>query len=176
MARFRLPAGRWRRSLPAPRCSCAFTSGNSTFSSHWAEGPVDAAVPEGRGSWQRAFTALYRRARARVAAQRGLAQRLERFAAAAEAIPEAIVVLDDANRIRFANARARVHSGLGTQSATWAGHSANLVRQPGVIRYLECRRFLRGRHRAVATRARSDAVDPGRAVWGRREALCCRAT
>src|SRR4029453_1558450 len=61
----------------------------------WAEGPVDGPIPGGRGTWQRAFPALYRRARARVAAQRGLAQRLERFAAAAEAIPEAIVVLDD---------------------------------------------------------------------------------
>ena len=106
----------------------------------WAEGPVDAPVPEGNGTWRRAFTALYRRARTRVAVQRGLAQRLERFAAAAEAIPEAIVVLDDGNRIRFANARARAHLGLEPERDLGRAF-ANLVRQPEVIRYLEAGDF-----------------------------------
>jgi two-component system phosphate regulon sensor histidine kinase PhoR len=102
----------------------------------WAEGSLDAPVPEGRGSWRAAFTGLYRRVRTRAAVQRGLAQRLERFAAAAEAIPEAVVVLDDANRIRFANARARSHLGLEPERDLGRAFG-NLVRQPEVIRYLE---------------------------------------
>ncbi len=106
----------------------------------WAEGPLDAPVPEGRGSWRAAFTGLYRRVRTRVAVQRSLAQRLERFAAAAEAIPEAVVVLDDANRIRFANARARSHLGLDPERDLNQAFG-NLVRQPEVIRYLEAGDF-----------------------------------
>ena len=109
----------------------------------WAEGPLDAPVPEGHGSWRHAFTGLYRRVRTRVAVQRGLAQRLERFAAAAEAIPEAIVVLDDANRIRFANDRARLHLGLDPERDLGQG-IGNLVRQPEVIRYLEAGDFSDG--------------------------------
>jgi two-component system phosphate regulon sensor histidine kinase PhoR len=106
----------------------------------WAEGPLDAPVPEGRGSWRGAFTGLYRRVRTRAAVERGLAQRLERFAAGAEAIPEAVVVLDDANRIRFANARARSHLGLDPERDLNQAFG-NLVRQPEVIRYLEAGDF-----------------------------------
>ncbi len=102
----------------------------------WVEGPLEAPVPEGRGTWRQPFTGLYRRVRTRAAVQRGLVQRLERFAAAAEAIPEGIVVLDDANRIRCANARASVH--LGLDPARDLGQMVgNLVRQPEVVRYLE---------------------------------------
>jgi hypothetical protein len=58
------------------------------------------------------------------------------------------VVLDDANRIRFANARARRSSNQRDLGRAFA----NLVRQPEVIRYLEagilrgrsCRRNARG--------------------------------
>jgi len=106
----------------------------------WAEGPLDAPVPEGRGSWRQPFTGLYRRVRTRVAVQRGLVQRLERFAAAAEAIPEGIVVLDDANRIRFANACARAHLGLDPERDQ-GQMVGNLVRQPEVMGYLEAGDF-----------------------------------
>ncbi len=106
----------------------------------WAEGPFDAPVPEGRGSWRQPFTGLYRRVRTRVAVQRGLVQRLERFAAAAEAIPEGIVVLDDANRIRFANACASAHLGLDPERDQ-GQMVGNLVRQPEVIGYLEAGDF-----------------------------------
>jgi two-component system phosphate regulon sensor histidine kinase PhoR len=106
----------------------------------WAEGPLDAPVPEGLGRWRAAFTGLYRRVRTRAAVQRSLSQRLERFAAAAEAIPEAVVVLDDANRIRFANARARSHLGLDPVRDLNQAFG-NLVRQPEVVRYLEAGDF-----------------------------------
>ena len=106
----------------------------------WTEGPLDAPVPEGRGSWRQAFTGLYRRVRTRVDVERGLVQRIERFAAVAEAIPEGIVVLDETNRIRFANARASVHLGLDPERDL-GQMVGNLVRQPEVIRYLEANDF-----------------------------------
>jgi two-component system phosphate regulon sensor histidine kinase PhoR len=106
----------------------------------WTEGSLDAPVPEGFGSWRQAFTALYRRVRTRVDMERGLVQRIERFAAVAEAIPEGIVVLDDTNRIRFANARASVHLGLDPERDL-GQMVGNLVRQPEVIGYLEAGDF-----------------------------------
>ena len=102
----------------------------------WAEAALDDAVPEGRGSWRAAFSALHRRVRERTAHQQDLTQTIERFRSVAEAIPDGMVVLDAANRIRWANARALTH--LSLDLAHDAGRPlVNLVRQPGFIRYLE---------------------------------------
>jgi two-component system phosphate regulon sensor histidine kinase PhoR len=102
----------------------------------WAEAPRDAPVPEGSGPWQHAFSALYRRVRVRTAHERDLARTIERFQSAAEAIPDGMVVLDSANRIKWANARAQAHLGLDT------GHDIgapvmNMVRQPEFVRFLD---------------------------------------
>jgi len=106
----------------------------------WASGSSDAAVPEGRGSWRTVFTALYRRMRTRAAVERELGHRLERFARAAEAIPEGIVVLDAAFRIRWANARARAHLGLDAQRDL-GQPVGNIVRQPEILGYLDAGDF-----------------------------------
>jgi two-component system phosphate regulon sensor histidine kinase PhoR len=106
----------------------------------WAHATLDTPVPEGRGSWRIAFSALHRRARVRTAYQRDLTQTIERFRSAAEAIPDGMVVLDTANRIRWANARALAH--LGLDLAHDAGQPlTNLVRQPEFIRYLDAGDF-----------------------------------
>jgi two-component system phosphate regulon sensor histidine kinase PhoR len=106
----------------------------------WAQAPTARPVPEGRGVWRIAFSALHRRARARTAYQRDLTQTIERFRSAAEAIPDGMVVLDSANRIRWANARALAH--LGLDLAHDAGKPlTNLVRQPDVVRYLDAGDF-----------------------------------
>jgi two-component system phosphate regulon sensor histidine kinase PhoR len=102
----------------------------------WSAASLDAAVPEGSGPWRAAMTALYRRVRSRTAHQRDLLQTIERFTSAAEAIPEGMVVLDDANRIRWANARAQQFFGLDLAHDLGAP-LVNLVRQPEVIHYLE---------------------------------------
>src|SRR6185312_13789128 len=44
----------------------------------WAEGHLDADVPEAGGAWGLAFSALYRRGRLRMLHQRGLATTVER--------------------------------------------------------------------------------------------------
>ncbi len=102
----------------------------------WAGGDLDAPAPEGSGAWSLAFSALHRRVRSRSAQQRELAQTIERFRSAAEAIPDGMVVLDTGNRIRWANARALAHFGLdpGRDVGT---PLANLVRQPEFLRYLD---------------------------------------
>ena len=102
----------------------------------WAQAAAEEEVPEGRGSWRAAFSALHRQARERAARQRDLTQTIERFTSVAEAIPDGMVVLDAANRIRWANPRALVHLGLDLAQDT-GRPLVNLVRQPEFIRYLE---------------------------------------
>jgi len=102
----------------------------------WAGGSLDSPVPEGTGSWRPAFSAMYRRVRMRVAYQRDLARTIARFQAAAEAIPDGMVVLDTANRIKWANVRACVHLGLDDRHDV-GSPVTNIVRQPEFVRFLE---------------------------------------
>ena len=101
----------------------------------WAAGPIDAQVPEGRGAWGLAFTALYRRMRLRSARQRDLRLALERFESGAAAMPEGVVVLDGNNRIEWANSSAERHLGIDSRKDRGAP-IVNLVRQPAFVHYL----------------------------------------
>jgi two-component system phosphate regulon sensor histidine kinase PhoR len=101
----------------------------------WAAGAGEAPVPEGRGVWGLAFTALYRRMRLRSARQRDLKLALDRFESGAEAMPEGVVVLDGDNRIEWANSRAERHLGVDSRRDRGAP-IVNLVRQPAFVHYL----------------------------------------
>ena len=106
----------------------------------WADGDLDAPVPEARGVWGAAFSALYRRVRSRTLHQRDLATTVERFRSAAEALPEGMVILDAANRIEWANVRAQAHLGIDLARDVGAP-LLNFVRQPEVVRYFEAADF-----------------------------------
>src|SRR5215471_139018 len=102
----------------------------------WAEAELDAPVPDADGAWGVALSALYRRARVRTQRQLDLAATIERFRSAVEALPDGMVVLDSANRIQWANARAQAHLGIDVDKD--AGQPLqNFVRQPEVVHYLE---------------------------------------
>ena len=102
----------------------------------WAGGPLDAPVPEGTGAWDGAFAALHRRTRTRTATERDLSHTIRRFQNAAEAIPDGMVVLDRANRIRWANARAQALLALDIERDIGAP-LVNFTRQPEFVRYVE---------------------------------------
>ena len=101
----------------------------------WAGSALEEAVPEGRGTWAIAYAALYRRVRLRSARQRDLRLALDRFVSGVEALPEGVVVLDGANRIQWANPRARTHLGIELRHDAGAP-IVNLVRQPAFVHYL----------------------------------------
>jgi two-component system phosphate regulon sensor histidine kinase PhoR len=101
----------------------------------WADGPIDAPLPEAGGTWGLVFDRLQRRARTRVQQQRGLTAALERFRTAAEALPDGMVILDRHDCIVWANPRAQRHFGI--HPAKDLGKPlANLVRQPEFVHYL----------------------------------------
>ncbi len=102
----------------------------------WAQGPVEAGVPDARGPWEAPLAALHRRSKGRTAYQRGLSHTIERFRSAADAIPDGLVLLDAHDRVRWANRRAAAHLGLDL-ARDLARPIGNLVRQPAVVRYLE---------------------------------------
>jgi len=104
--------------------------------SDWAAGPLDASVPEGRGSWAMPFEAIYRHMRLLKAQERDLRLLIHRFEQAAAAIPDGIVVLDRNNRIEWANERAQRELGLDLAHDV-RRPIVNLVRQPEFLRYLE---------------------------------------
>ena len=101
----------------------------------WASGPVEVAVPEGRGTWALAYAALYHRVRLRSARQRDLRLALDRFVSGATALPEGVVVLDADDRIEWANPRAEAHLGLDLKHDSGAP-IVNLVRHPAFVHYL----------------------------------------
>jgi len=102
---------------------------------HWAGSDIETPVPEGRGVWDLAYSALHRRVRLRSARQRDLRLALDRFVRGAEALPEGVVVLDRNDRVEWANPCAETHLGLDLERDRGAP-IVNLVRQPAFIAYL----------------------------------------
>ena len=136
-----------RALLPASSCSRSArwrwslgTFSNSPSSRDWASGPIEAPVPEGRGTWAVAYAALYHRVRLRSARQRDLRLALDRFVSGAEALPEGVVVLDANDRIEWANPRAEAHLGLDLKQDIGAP-VVNLVRHPAFVQYLSAATF-----------------------------------
>jgi two-component system phosphate regulon sensor histidine kinase PhoR len=102
----------------------------------WAKGPLDAPVPEGRGSWTTTLDAIHRRVKLRSAYQRDLKLLIDRFQRASDAIPDGIVVLDAQFRIGWSNARALALLGL-SMPGDRGQPIVNLVRVPAFARYVE---------------------------------------
>jgi two-component system phosphate regulon sensor histidine kinase PhoR len=109
----------------------------------WADASLDAPVPEARGPWGIAMSALHRRARMRTLHQRDLAMTIERFRSAVEALPDGMAILDDSNRIQWANVRAQAH--IGVDLTKDAGQPLlNFMRQPEIVRFFDLGDFTGG--------------------------------
>jgi len=101
----------------------------------WLADPQDTTVPAGTGAWEQAFNALYRMQRATSQRQHRLTGQLARFRSAAQAMPDAVVVLDADDRIAWCNATAERY--LGIDQRKDAGQPLlNLVRAPAFVEYV----------------------------------------
>ena len=108
----------------------------------WSTTPSIELRPEAEGAWDAIFSRLYRHEKD---LRTQIGQRdaeLALLTAAAQALPDGVILLDEQNRILFCNTTAEHLLGLDVRSDR---HQpvVNLVRQPDFIAYLETADFSR---------------------------------
>jgi two-component system phosphate regulon sensor histidine kinase PhoR len=101
----------------------------------WLEHPQAGAVPEGTGSWEGILSDLYRYDRDAARQHGELADALARFRRAAQAMPDAVVLLDRKHCIEWCNDNAAAMLNLNPRDDV-GRPIANLLRQPAFIDYL----------------------------------------
>jgi two-component system phosphate regulon sensor histidine kinase PhoR len=106
----------------------------------WFAAATSQTIPEGSGAWEEVFAGLARLMRRQTHIESRLSAALTRFQQAGAALPEGIVVLDEADRIVWCNPRAEGYFGLDSQRDR-GQQVTYLIRQPQFVQYLEAGRF-----------------------------------
>ena len=101
----------------------------------WLLAPKLENLPNGSGNWEQLFSYLARMMRRQGQIEVQLQEALTRFQKAGAALPEAVVILDNDNRIGWCNPKAEAYFGLDLardrgQQVTY------LMRQPQFVEYL----------------------------------------
>lgn len=107
---------------------------------HWLEAPSERAVPDGTGLWEDVFARLNKLVRLQRQEREQSASALRQMEQATSALPEGVVILDEADHIEWCNPLAEQHFGLDAvrdsgQQITY------LARQPEFVQYLAARDF-----------------------------------
>ena len=102
----------------------------------WLQDPKVESVPVGTGAWEYVFSPLLRMLKRQQKSEAGLSEALDRFRLAGAALPDAVVILDEQDRIEWCNPRAEDYFGLDLhrdrgQQITY------LLRQPQFVEHLE---------------------------------------
>lgn len=108
--------------------------GNLVALARWLA-KADAPVPNGTGAWEDIFAELHRYAKQRAFEQAALADALQRFRDACEALPDGVVMLNHRNQIEWSNGRAQAYLGLDAQRDV-GQPIFNFIRQPEFLAYL----------------------------------------
>jgi len=99
-----------------------------------------ASIPAGSGAWDDVFAHLARYVRQHSQSQELLSLALERMQSVTSAMPDGIVILDEADRIEWCNPVAEQH--LGINLSLDAGQQITyLVRQIPFVEYLAARKY-----------------------------------
>jgi two-component system phosphate regulon sensor histidine kinase PhoR len=101
----------------------------------WLEQPRLDDIPNGVGIWSDVFARLYRMRRATELNERRLQDDEERFSRTISALPEGIVLVDQALQIDWCNPVAERHLGVSL-SADHGLRITNLVRDPAFVNYM----------------------------------------
>lgn len=78
----------------------------------WLRDPKPDTVPQALGIWDEVFAVLYRMLRRQSQSETQLAATLNDFRLAGSAMPDGMVILDQADRIEWCNPKAQQHFGL----------------------------------------------------------------
>jgi two-component system phosphate regulon sensor histidine kinase PhoR len=106
----------------------------------WLAAQAPRPVPDGSGAWEEVFAGLSRLLRRQTHIESRLSAALSRFQQAGAALPEGVVVLDEADRIEWCNPRAEGYFGLDNQRDR-GQQITYLIRNPQFVRYLETGSF-----------------------------------
>jgi two-component system phosphate regulon sensor histidine kinase PhoR len=97
-------------------------------------------MPEASGIWDEVFSRLYKMVKEHIRTKQELAAELQHIELATAALPEGVVILNEANRIEWFNALARQHFNLDPGRDIMQDISY-LVRQPEFVEYLRAGNF-----------------------------------
>jgi two-component system phosphate regulon sensor histidine kinase PhoR len=106
----------------------------------WLYNQRKLSPPHGSGSWEPVFHGIYNMLKRRLGRERELAQLMKYFRLGAEALPDAIVVINQDGAILWCNQLAQGMLGL-KWPADAGQHLTNLVRTPKFVNYLRKGRF-----------------------------------
>ena len=101
----------------------------------WLASPKLRLIPQSRGVWQDVFDTLLQQAKSRKKRKQKIAEALQRFNRAAEAMPNGVIILDVHNRIEWLNQLAMSHLHLHANDR--GGFLQNLVRAPEFHHFLQ---------------------------------------
>jgi two-component system phosphate regulon sensor histidine kinase PhoR len=101
----------------------------------WLNDPRPETIPEADGLWDEVFSRLYKMVKQHNQTKRELADELQHIEQATAALPEGVVILNDASRIEWCNPLAQQHFGLDIEH-DFMQDITYLVRQPEFIEYL----------------------------------------
>lgn len=106
----------------------------------WLRDPKPDAVPQAFGIWDEVFAVLYRMLRHQRQSETQLAATLNDFRLAGAAMPDGMVILDQADRIEWCNPKAQQHFGLDRERDS-GQQITYLVRHPQFAEKLHSRNY-----------------------------------
>ncbi len=106
----------------------------------WLADPETREVPDGTGLWQDAFSQLHKLTQQRRKEREQHAAALHQMEQATSALPEGVVILDEADRIEWCNPLAEHHFGLDGERDL-GQQITYLARQPEFVQYLMAEDF-----------------------------------
>ncbi len=106
----------------------------------WLSDPDAQEVPDGSGLWVDAFSQLNRLTKQRRKEREQHSDALQQMEQATSALPEGVVILDEADRIEWCNPLAEHHFGLDSERDI-GQQITYLARQPEFVQYLVKKNF-----------------------------------
>lgn len=107
----------------------------------WAVAPDAGSVPEATGLWEEAFSRLNKMMRSQQKSREQHAAALHQIEQATAALPEGVVILDEADHIEWCNQLAEKHFGIDA-SRDLGQQITYLARHPEFVRYLALAHFI----------------------------------